>query len=67
MGHNYEHLEFLGDCFIATTITLFIYLPNADEYESHVERMLLMCNKNLFNSALDFKLEQSVQSKSFNH
>ncbi|KJZ74550.1 hypothetical protein HIM_06146 [Hirsutella minnesotensis 3608] len=67
MGANYERLEFLGDAFLkmATTISLFTLIPNSDEFEYHVERMLLVCNKNLFNHAVDRKIQEYVRSKSF--
>ncbi|KAI2620043.1 hypothetical protein GGR54DRAFT_602243 [Hypoxylon sp. NC1633] len=68
MGKNYERLEFLGDSFLkmSTTIALFSRIPDSDEFQYHVDRMLLICNKNLFNNALDLKLEESIRSKGFN-
>lgn len=68
MGRNYERLEFLGDSFLkmSTSIALYAQAPESNEYISHVERMLLICNKNLFNNALELKLEESIRSKSFN-
>ncbi|KAG5948271.1 hypothetical protein E4U53_006327 [Claviceps sorghi] len=68
MGNNYERLEFLGDTFLktATTIALFTRMPpSSTEFEYHVERMLLVCNKNLFNHAVDRKLEEYIRSKAF--
>src|SRR5690606_24020854 len=67
MGKNYERLEFLGDSFLkmATTIALFTQSPDQDEFEYHVERMILICNKNLFNTAVDLNLQACVRSKSF--
>ncbi|CAM1503201.1 Fc.00g079770.m01.CDS01 [Cosmosporella sp. VM-42] len=67
MGNNYERLEFLGDSFLkmATTISLFTLIPDSNEFEYHVERMLLVCNRNLFNHAVDRKLQEYVRSKSF--
>ncbi|PHH62390.1 hypothetical protein CDD81_7186 [Ophiocordyceps australis] len=67
MGNNYERLEFLGDAFLkmATTISLFTLMPRTNEFEYHVERMLLVCNQNLFNHAVDSKMQQYVRSKSF--
>ena len=67
MGRNYERLEFLGDSFLktATTISLFTLMPQADECESHVERMLLICNRNLFNHAVDRNLHEYVRSNAF--
>lgn len=68
MGNNYERLEFLGDCFLkmATTISIFTLIPDKGEHEYHVERMLLLCNQNLFNNALKVKLEEYVRSMAFN-
>ncbi len=68
MGNNYERLEFLGDCFLkmATTISIFTLIPDKGEFEYHVERMLLICNRNLFNNALEVKLEEYVRSMAFN-
>lgn len=69
MGENYERLEFLGDTFLkmATSISTFIIYPNAQEFESHVQRMLMLCNKNLYTVAIseDFKLYEYVRSKAF--
>ncbi|KAH7134611.1 hypothetical protein B0J13DRAFT_450366 [Dactylonectria estremocensis] len=66
MGNNYERLEFLGDSFLkmATTVSLFTLIPSSNEFEYHVERMLLVCNQNLFNHAVDRKLQEFVRSKS---
>ncbi|GAB0134098.1 hypothetical protein EsDP_00002483 [Epichloe bromicola] len=67
MGNNYERLEFLGDAFLkmATTISLFTRIPKTTEFEYHVERMLLICNQNLFNHAVDRKLQGYIRSKAF--
>ncbi|KAF5005885.1 hypothetical protein FDECE_7698 [Fusarium decemcellulare] len=67
MGDNYERLEFLGDSFLkmATTISLFTLIPESDECGYHVERMLLICNQNLFNHAVDRKLQEYIRSKAF--
>ncbi|KAM3458327.1 hypothetical protein MY3296_000533 [Beauveria thailandica] len=64
---NYERLEFLGDTFLkmATTIALYTRNSEANEFEHHVERMLLLCNKNLFNTALDLGLQTYIRSDSF--
>lgn len=64
---NYERLEFLGDAFLkmATTISLFTLIPHNNEFEYHVERMTLVCNQNLFNHAVDRKLQEYVRSKGF--
>lgn len=67
MGNNYERLEFLGDTFLkmAVTIAIFTHFPHSDECEYHVERMLLICNQNLFNHAVDRKVQEYIRSKSF--
>lgn len=68
MGSNYERLEFLGDSFLkmSTSIAIYTQAPENNEFMSHVDRMLLICNQNLFNNALELKLEESIRSKSFN-
>ncbi|RYP65205.1 hypothetical protein DL769_006395 [Monosporascus sp. CRB-8-3] len=68
MGKNYERLEFLGDCFLkmGTSIALFSRLPESDEFFYHVDRMVMICNKNLFGNALELKLEESIRSTAFN-
>ena len=68
MGNNYERLEFLGDCFLkmATSISLYGLHPDNDEYRYHVDRMLLICNKNLCNNAVKLRLYEFIRSQSFN-
>ena len=68
MGKNYERLELLGDTVLkmATTISVFTLVPHGDEFECHVERMLMLCNQNLFNHAVDRHLQEFIRSKSFN-
>ena len=67
MGKNYERLEFIGDAFLkmATSISLYAQNANDDEFESHVKRMLMICNKNLFNNAVDLELYQYIRTLSF--
>lgn len=67
MGRNYERLEFIGDCFLkmATSISLYTQDPDNNEFEYHVNRMLLVCNKNLLNTAIKLKLYEYIRSKSF--
>ena len=67
MGKNYERLEFIGDAFLkmATSISLFAQNASDDEFESHVKRMLMICNKNLFNHALEVKLYEYIRSQGF--
>lgn len=67
MGKNYERLEFIGDCFLkmATSISVFCISPDDNEFEYHVKRMLMICNKNLFNTATTLRLQEYIRSKSF--
>ncbi|PWY95843.1 dicer-like protein 1 [Aspergillus sclerotioniger CBS 115572] len=67
MGKNYERLEFLGDCFLkmATSISLFTQNPDDDEFDYHVNRMCLICNKNLFNTAVKKELYRYIRSRGF--
>ncbi|KAL1840707.1 hypothetical protein VTJ49DRAFT_202 [Mycothermus thermophilus] len=67
MGNNYERLEFLGDCFLkmATTISVVTLIPEKAELDYHVERMLMVCNRNLFNNALELHLEEYIRSMAF--
>ncbi|KAK3390423.1 hypothetical protein B0H63DRAFT_410308 [Podospora didyma] len=68
MGNNYERLELLGDSFLklATSISIFILNPDSNEFDCHVKRMLLLCNRNLFNNAIEVKLEEYIRSMAFN-
>lgn len=68
MGNNYERLEFLGDSFLkmATSVALYGIHPGHDEYEYHVDRMLLICNQNLKNNAVKLNLYEYIRSQSFN-
>ncbi|CAK7207002.1 Dicer-like protein 1 [Sporothrix eucalyptigena] len=67
MGRNYERLELLGDSFLkmASTIALYTLVPHKNEFEYHVERMCMICNKNLFNNALDIGIEEFIRSREF--
>ncbi|PTB64901.1 hypothetical protein BBK36DRAFT_1122797 [Trichoderma citrinoviride] len=67
MGRNYERLEFLGDTFLkmATTISVFTLFPNADEFEYHVTRMLMLCNQNLFKHAVEKDMPAYIRTKAF--
>lgn len=67
MGDNYERLEFIGDTFLktATTISTFILNPNENEFEFHVRRMQMLCNQNLFENALEYKLYEYIRSMTF--
>lgn len=67
MGKNYERLEFLGDSFLKMATSISLYAQNAgdDEFESHVKRMIMICNKNLFKNAVDIELHKYIRSQSF--
>lgn len=67
MGKNYERLEFLGDCFLkmTTSISVFTKYPNDNEFEYHVSRMVMICNKNLLKTALEVELYKYIRSASF--
>ncbi|KAL4937415.1 hypothetical protein BDV06DRAFT_226972 [Aspergillus oleicola] len=67
MGKNYERLEFLGDCFLkmATSISLFAQNPDNDEFDFHVKRMCLICNKNLFSTAIKKEIYRYIRSQGF--
>lgn len=68
MGKNYERLEFIGDAFLKMATSISLYAGNAgdDEFHSHVKRMLMICNKNLFGHAIDKKLYQYIRTEGFN-
>lgn len=67
MGNNYERLEFLGDTFLkmATCIAVFIRNPSVLENELHIKKMLMLCNENLYNQAMDMKLFEYIRSQAF--
>ena len=67
MGKNYERLEFIGDCFLkmATSISLFTKHPEDSEFEYHVSRMIMICNKNLLKTALEKDLCRYIRSVGF--
>jgi endoribonuclease Dicer len=67
MGKNYERLEFIGDCFLKMATSISLYAQNAgdDEFESHVKRMLMLCNKNLYNNAVKRQLYEFVRTQGF--
>ncbi|KAL9108458.1 MAG: hypothetical protein Q9227_006792 [Pyrenula ochraceoflavens] len=70
MGKNYERLEFLGDAWLkmATSVGLFVFHPTSDEYDSHVLRMQLICNQNLYDGAVDESLclTKYIRTQGFN-
>ncbi|KAK5132305.1 hypothetical protein LTR08_009213 [Meristemomyces frigidus] len=67
MGDNYERLEFIGDTFLktATTISTFVQNPDSNEFEFHVKRMLMLCNQNLFDVAVNLRLYEYIRSMAF--
>lgn len=67
MGKNYERLEFMGDCFLktATTIAVFVQNPDDDEFAYHCSRMAMLCNRNLFENALELKLYEYIRTTAF--
>lgn len=67
MGANYERLEFIGDCFLKMATTLPLYARNIStrEEDFHIERMLMLCNQNLRNTAIKLELFQYVRSQPF--
>lgn len=67
MGKNYERLEFLGDCFLkmATSIAVFTQNPNDNEFDFHVKRMMLLCNKHLFDIAKTLDIHEFIRSQAF--
>ncbi|MCJ1415936.1 Dicer-like protein 1 [Xylographa parallela] len=67
MGKNYERLEFIGDCFLKMATSISLYAQNAgdDEFESHVKRMLMLCNANLFKTARELKLYEYIRTQGF--
>ena len=67
MGPNYERLEFLGDCFLkmATSISTFVLKPDENEFEFHVRRMVMLCNQNLFNAALELNLVEYIRTQAY--
>ena len=67
MGPNYERLEFMGDCFLkmATSISTFVLQPEENEFEFHVRRMCMLCNKNLFKAAKKYSLWEFVRTMAF--
>lgn len=68
MGPNYERLEFLGDCFLkmATSISTFVLNPDENEFEFHVRRMNMLCNKNLKETAVGDKKVQLADGSEIN-
>lgn len=67
MGPNYERLEFMGDCFLkmATSLSTFVQQPDENEFEFHVRRMCMLCNKNLFETAQKLKLYEFIRTRPF--
>ncbi|KAK8161000.1 hypothetical protein BKA80DRAFT_311181 [Phyllosticta citrichinensis] len=68
MGKNYERLEFMGDCFLkmAASIALFGQCPDDNEFFCHCNRMDMVCNQTLFETAKKIELPKYVRSMAFN-
>ena len=64
MGPNYERLEFIGDCFLkmATSISIFAKYPDDNEFDYHVNRMVMICNQNLLKHARDKHLQEFIRT-----
>ena len=64
MGPNYERLEFIGDCFLkmATSISIFAKYPEDNEFDYHVNRMVMICNQNLLKHARDKQLQEFIRT-----
>lgn len=47
----------MGDCFLkmATSLSVFVQQPDENEFEFHVRRMEMLCNKNLLETAIGKK------------
>ncbi|KAA8904644.1 hypothetical protein FN846DRAFT_21763 [Sphaerosporella brunnea] len=67
MGNNYERLEFLGDCYLklGTSISLFCRSHSDSEFQLHVERMIMVCNQNLFQKARKIGIPDYIQTQGF--
>ena len=68
MGKNYERLEFIGDAFLkmSTSVSLYAQNANDDEFESHVKRMMMVCNATLFKTAKKLKVYEYIRTEGFN-
>lgn len=66
-SRNYERLEFLGDSFLKMATSIALYSAKLDCTESvfHIERMIMICNRNLFKTGLDSGLQSHVRSVTF--
>ncbi|KAK9240273.1 hypothetical protein V1525DRAFT_395503 [Lipomyces kononenkoae] len=64
---NYERLEVLGDAFLkaSTSIALYIEVPQGDEYSYHIKRLNLICNQNMYETALEIKLYEYLRATPF--
>jgi len=51
---------------MATSISIFVLQPDENEFEFHVRRMLMLCNKNLFGTAKKLKLYEWIRTMAFN-
>ena len=55
------------DCFLklGTTIALYSTNPDQDEFAYHVERMVLVCNRSLYERAVELELYKYIQTEGF--
>lgn len=62
IGPNYERLKIVGDYFLkmATSMVLYDRKPNDNDFGSHVNRMVMIYNKNLFNTAKAINMPEFV-------
>jgi endoribonuclease Dicer len=67
MGKNYERLELLGAAILkmGTSISLFAQNPDGNEFDYPVNRMCLICNKNIFTTAKKIKIYEYIRSQGF--
>ena len=67
MGPNYERLEFIGDTFLkmATSIALYVQESQFDEQSMHIDRMTMLCNKNLLDNARRHGYPKYIRGKQF--
>jgi endoribonuclease Dicer len=65
MGRNYERLEFLGDSFLkmGVTIALFAQNPDDQEFDYHVNRMCIICNRHLFKTAKEHAVYKYIRTR----
>ncbi|KAK9449862.1 uncharacterized protein V1518DRAFT_404946 [Limtongia smithiae] len=67
LDYNYERLEVLGDAFLkaSTSIALYVNFPEEDKYSYHKRRLDLICNQNLYETAIELKMYEYIRSLPF--